>query len=280
VKFYGYEVKGAVRWMRIAGFSYQPSEFMKPCFAVVTGWILSLKYHGDFPSFKICALLYFIVAILLISQPDFGMLVLTTAVFAVQLFVSGLPIAWIFISIISGMFGVISAYFLLPHVATRINNFLDPANNENYQVAKSILAFEQGGLYGKGPGEGDVKQHLPDSHTDFIFAVAGEEFGAIICVILILVFAFIVIRTLIKLNNENDKFVQLAAVGIITQFGLQATINIGVTLNLLPTKGMTLPFISYGVSSPLAISLALGMLLGLTKRKTSLVKYKAQSLDV
>lgn len=280
VKFYGYEVKGAVRWMRIAGFSYQPSEFMKPCFAVVTGWILSLRYQEDFPSFRVCAVLYLIVAALLITQPDFGMLVLTTAVFAVQLFVGGLPTIWIFVSGIVGLFGVISAYFLLPHVATRINNFLDPAANENYQVTKSILAFEHGGLYGKGPGEGSIKQHLPDSHTDFIFAVAGEEFGAIICIMLIAVFAFIVLKTLIRLNSEDDKFVQLAAVGIITQFGLQATINMGVTLNLLPTKGMTLPFVSYGGSSTIAISLAIGMLLGLTKRQTSLVKYKANNIDI
>lgn len=280
VKFYGYEVKGAVRWMRVAGFSYQPSEFMKPCFAVVTGWILSLRYQEDFPSFRVCAVLYLIVAALLITQPDFGMLVLTTAVFAVQLFVGGLPTIWIFVSGIVGLFGVISAYILLPHVATRINNFLDPAANENYQVTKSILAFEHGGLYGMGPGEGSIKQHLPDSHTDFIFAVAGEEFGAIICIMLIAVFAFIVLKTLIRLNSEDDKFVQLAAVGIITQFGLQATINMGVTLNLLPTKGMTLPFVSYGGSSTIAISLAIGMLLGLTKRQTSLVKYKANNIDI
>ena len=280
VKFYGYEVKGAVRWMRVAGFSYQPSEFMKPCFAVVTGWILSLRYQEDFPSFKVCALLYLIVAALLITQPDFGMLVLTTVVFAVQLFVGGLPAIWIFVSGIIGLFGIVSAYLLLPHVATRINNFLDPAANENYQVTKSILAFEHGGLYGKGPGEGSIKQNLPDSHTDFIFAVAGEEFGAIICIMMIAVFAFIVLKTLIRLNSEDNKFVQLAAVGIITQFGLQATINMGVTLNLLPTKGMTLPFISYGGSSTIAIGLAIGMLLGLTKKQTSLVKYRVNNIDI
>ena len=280
VKFYGYEVKGATRWIKIVGFSYQPSEFIKPFLAIVTGWILSLGYNEDFPSFRVCMVLYGIVASLLIIQPDFGMLVLITAVFGTQLFVAGLPVIWLFLAIIGGFLGTISAYFFLPHVASRVNNFLDPENSENYQVVKSILAFEHGGLYGRGPGEGAVKQHLPDSHTDFIFAVAGEEFGAIICIMLISVFAFIVLRTLIRLSNENDKFVQLASVGIITQFGLQATINIGVTLNLLPTKGMTLPFISYGGSSTLAIALAVGMLLGLTKRKTSLVKYKMQDTDI
>jgi cell division protein FtsW len=280
VKFYGYEIKGATRWIRIIGFSYQPSEFIKPFFCIVTGWVLSLKYEEEFPSFRVCACLYGLVAALLIIQPDFGMLVLVTAVFGVQLFIAGLPLVWIMIAKISGLLGIISAYLLLPHVAARINNFLDPESNENYQVTKSILAFEHGGLYGRGPGEGLVKQHLPDSHTDFIFAVAGEEFGAIICIMLICVFAFIVLRTLIRLGDENNKFVQLSSIGLITQFGLQATINMGVTLNLLPTKGMTLPFISYGGSSTLAIALAIGMLLGLAKRKTSLVKYRRHHIDI
>ena len=280
MKFYGYEVKGATRWIRIAGFSYQPSEFMKPFFAVVIGWILSLKYEEDFPSISLCLILYIIVAILLIVQPDFGMLILTTAVFATQLFIAGLPRIWIFIAFIGSFGGIMSAYILLPHVTSRINSFLDPVGNENYQAEKSILAFEHGGLYGRGPGEGSIKQYLPDSHTDFIFAVAGEEFGAIICVMIMLVFAFIVLRTLFRLVGEEDKFVQLASTGLITQFGLQATINMGVTLNLLPTKGMTLPFISYGGSSTLAIAITVGMLLGLTKRKTSLVRYKAQHVDI
>jgi cell division protein FtsW len=183
VKFYGYEVKGAVRWIRVAGFSYQPSEFIKPFFAVVVGWVLSLQYdENDFPSFKICAMLYTLVAMLIIIQPDFGMLVLITAVFGIQLFVAGLPFVWIILAVISAFFGSLSAYLFLPHVTSRINSFLDPENSENYQITKSILAFENGGLYGKGPGEGSIKQYLPDSHTDFIFAVAGEEFGAIICV--------------------------------------------------------------------------------------------------
>ena len=279
VKIFGYEIKGATRWIRIAGFSYQPSEFLKPFFAVITGWILSLKYQEDFPSFQICIILYAIVGVLVLIQPDVGMLILITAIFATQLFVAGFPIIWIIVAFMGGFFGIVSAYFFLPHVAARINNFLDPLASENYQISKSILAFEEGGLYGRGPGEGSVKQHLPDSHTDFIFAVAGEEFGAIICIIIIAVFAFIVLRSLIRINNEQDKFVQLASVGIIAQFGLQAVINMGVTLNLLPTKGMTLPFISYGGSSTLAIGIAVGMLLGLTKHKTSLVKYRIEETD-
>lgn len=280
VKFYGFEVKGATRWINIGGFSYQPSEFMKPFFAVVTGWILSLHYYEEFPSFKVCFILFVSVAGLLIIQPDFGMLVMVSAVFGIQLFVAGLPIIWLFIAIFASVFGSIGAYLLLPHVASRINRFLDPVNSENYQVTRSLEAFESGGLYGKGPGEGSVKQFLPDSHTDFIFAVAGEEFGAIICLMIIITFAYIVIRILINLLHEDDKFIQIAAIGIISQFGLQAVINMGVSLNLLPTKGMTLPFISYGGSSTLAISIGMGMLLGLTKRKASLVKYRLQNVEI
>ncbi len=280
VKFYGFEVKGATRWINIGGFSYQPSEFMKPFFAVVTGWILSLHYHEDFPSFKVCFILFLCVAALLIIQPDFGMLVMVSAVFGIQLFVAGLPIIWLFIAIFASVFGSIGAYLLLPHVASRMNRFLDPVNSENYQVTRSLEAFESGGLYGKGPGEGSVKQFLPDSHTDFIFAVAGEEFGAIICLMIIITFAYIVIRMLVNLLHEDDKFTQIAAIGIISQFGLQAVINMGVSLNLLPTKGMTLPFISYGGSSTLAISIGMGMLLGLTKRKASLVKYRLQNVEI
>jgi len=280
VKFYGFEVKGATRWINIGGFSYQPSEFMKPFFAVVTGWILSLHYHEDFPSFKVCFILFLCVAALLIIQPDFGMLVMVSAVFGIQLFVAGLPIIWLFIAIFASVFGSIGAYLLLPHVASRINRFLDPVNSENYQVTRSLEAFESGGLYGKGPGEGSVKQFLPDSHTDFIFAVAGEEFGAIICLMIIITFAYIVIRMLVNLLHEDDKFTQIAAIGIISQFGLQAVINMGVSLNLLPTKGMTLPFISYGGSCTLAISIGMGMLLGLTKRKASLVKYRLQNVEI
>ena len=280
VKLYGFEVKGATRWINIGGFSYQPSEFIKPFFAVVTGWILSLHYHEDFPSFKVCFILFLCVAALLIIQPDFGMLVMVSAVFGIQLFVAGLPIIWLFIAIFASVFGSIGAYLLLPHVASRINRFLDPVNSENYQVTRSLEAFESGGLYGKGPGEGSVKQFLPDSHTDFIFAVAGEEFGAVICLMIIITFAYIVIRILANLLHEDDKFIQIAAIGIISQFGLQAVINMGVSLNLLPTKGMTLPFISYGGSSTLAISIGMGMLLGLTKRKASLIKYRLQNVEI
>lgn len=280
VKFYGYEVKGAKRWIHILGLSMQPSEFIKPFFVVVVGWILSLKFTSDFPSFFVSLALYFLVALLLITQPDFGMLIMITAVFGIQLFIAGMPLFWIILACFVSVAGVVGGYLWLPHVTKRINSFLDPNSSENYQIGKSIRAFEHGGLYGRGPGEGAVKQVLPDSHTDFIFAVAGEEFGAIICLIIIGIFAFIVIRCLLRVINEDDKFTQLAASGIIVQLGLQSIINMGVTLNLLPTKGMTLPFISYGGSSTLSIAIATGMVLGFTKHKTSLTKYKIQNIDI
>ena len=279
VKFFGYEVKGAKRWINIIGFSMQPSEFLKPCFSVMTAWILAMR-ENNVPSFSISISLYAVVALVLITQPDFGMLIMVTAVWCVQLFISGLPILWILIAIAGGIMGIFGAYTMLPHVAQRINSFLDPATSENYQVTKSIAAFENGGLYGRGPGEGSVKQVLPDSHTDFIFAVAGEEFGAVVCLIIAAIFAFIVIRGLVMLVYEEDRFTILASVGLLSQFGLQSIINMGVTLNLLPTKGMTLPFISYGGSSTLSVAIGMGMLLALTRQHTSLTKYKSQILEL
>lgn len=279
VKLYGYEVKGAKRWINLGGLSIQPSEFIKPFFAVVAGWILSLKQYPDFPGFTISAVLYALVAAVLITQPDFGMLIMITSVWGMQLFVAGMPLLWIMLAGVFSLIGVTAAYTLLPHVAQRINSFLDPASNENYQVSKSLMAFENGGFYGRGPGEGTVKQVLPDSHTDFIFAVAGEEFGAIVCLVIAAIFAFIVIRGLIRALREEDQYVLLAVTGLLSQFGLQAMINMGVTLNLLPTKGMTLPFISYGGSSTLAIAIGVGMLLAFTKRQTNVTRYKMRDDD-
>ncbi len=272
-KFYGYEVKGAVRWINLLGFSMQPSEFAKPFFAVTVGWILSLKFETDFPSFFVSLFLYSILAVLLLSQPDFGMFVMVSAVFCVQLFIAGMPVIWISFSMIGSTFCVVAAYFFLPHVTKRINSFLDPESSENYQVGKSLNAFSSGGFYGKGPGEGLVKQVLPDSHTDFIFAVAGEELGALVLSSIVLIFAFIVIKSFLKFLKEKDKFTQLAGIGITSQFGLQSAINMGVSLNLLPTKGMTLPFISYGGCSTLTMAISMGMLLAFTRERLYLEKY-------
>lgn len=264
----GYENKGAIRWLHIGGMSIQPSEFMKPCFAVVLGWVFSQHFTSrDLPAYRIAAGIYALAVLLLIMQPDFGMSVTVTAVFGVQFFLAGMPFMWVALLLGGFMIGAFAAYQFLPHVTQRIDRFLDPTTGDNYQVQQSLEAFRQGGLIGKGPGEGVVKQSIPDAHTDFIFAVVGEEFGMIVCMAIMALFAFIVLRGLMRLREETDHFTIIAVAGILTQFGMQAFINMGVAVNLLPAKGMTLPFLSYGGSSLMAVALGMGMMLGLTRRK-------------
>ncbi|MFN7038527.1 MAG: putative lipid II flippase FtsW [Alphaproteobacteria bacterium] len=275
VLFSGTEIKGARRWIQCFGLSIQPSEFTKPFFAVLIGWVLSQKQKSqEFPIFKISIILYLIVVTLLILQPDFGMVVTISLVWGAQLFLAGLPLFWIFAATIIAIFGVTGAYIFLPHVNQRINNFIDPAVSENYQIKKSLEAFSHGGLYGRGPGEGTVKQVLPDSHCDFIFAVIGEELGIIVCLIVLFLFAFIVIRGFFRILTESDSFIFLSTSGLLMQFGMQSVINMGVTLNLFPTKGMTLPFVSYGGSSMLAIAVGIGIILAMTKKRIEVNKFK------
>lgn len=272
VKFYGYEVKGARRWINILGFSLQPSEFIKPCFAVFTGWVFSCFTHKNV-SFVVSAAVYLLVAVLLIIQPDLGMLITLTGIWGVQLFIAGLPYIWIIGAFISMTIGMLLAYEFLPHVTARIDSFLNPNLHENYQVSQSLNAFKHGGLFGTGPGEGTIKHNIPDSHADFIFAVAGEEFGSVLCSFISLVFAFIVLRGIIGLIRKKDEFTILASAGILSQLALQSIINMGVSLNLLPTKGMTLPFISYGGSSTISIGIAIGMLLTFSKTNITNTRY-------
>ncbi len=273
VLFVGVEIKGAKRWISIAGFSVQPSEFAKTFFVVLTAWILSRKYtRPEFKSFNIAIILYCIFVGLLILEPDFGTTVIVTVIWGGQMFLAGLP--WVFAIIVGAVAitGAVAAYAFFPHVAARINNFIDPSTGDNYQVTKSLQSFLSGGLFGRGPGQGIVKDKLPDSHTDFIFAVAGEELGLIACLIIVLLFAFIVIRGLMKLTEEDDIFVVFAVGGILMQFGLQALINMSVALHFIPTKGMTLPFISYGGSSMLAVAMAMGIVLALTRKRYGIKK--------
>lgn len=263
----GDEAKGAKRWLYIAGFSLQPSEFVKPFFIIVTAWCLSAaKSRSDFNSLYILTFIYGLFVFLLILQPDFGMVILVSLIWATQLFVSGFPLIWITGFVLILFIGCLLAYSFLPHVAYRINNFI-AATGDNYQINKAIQAFKSGGFTGKGPGEGVVKQYLPDSHTDFIFAVAGEEFGAVLCLSIIFLYAVIVFRGFKRISNEIDLFIIYATSGLLVQFAMQAIINIGVALHLLPTKGMTLPFISYGGSSLLATAIGVGMILSLTRKK-------------
>lgn len=281
VKFYGYEVKGAKRWISLAGMSLQPSEFMKVFFTVISAWLLSIYHQNkEFLTIQITFLLYLIVAALLLLQPDFGMFVTISAIWGVQLVVAGMPLILMLIGIILGGFAVSGAYIFLPHVAARVNKFLDKDLQENYQVMKSLKALEYGGLYGKGPGEGVIKQYIPDCHCDFIFAVAAEEFGSLISVAIILIYALIVIRTILNLFSERSYFVIFAVSGLVSQIAIQSIINIGVNLNLLPTKGMTLPFVSYGGSSTIAVAITMGIILSLTKTKIDVNSYKLKNIEI
>lgn len=268
VLFYGEEIKGSTRWLSIAGFSFQPSEFMKPFLIMVVGWILAEKhFNKGFPGFAVAATVFATVIILLVLQPDIGMSLTVAFVFAAQMFLAGIPLFWVGAAIISAATSIVGAYFFLPHVTKRIDRFLDPASGDNYQVDKSLQAFANGGLYGRGPGEGRIKELIPDSHTDFIFSVAGEELGLVACLLIVALFAFVVVHGFIKIMNQSDLFVLFSCSGLLIQFGIQAIINMGVALNLMPTKGMTLPFISYGGSSSLAMAIGIGMVLALTRKR-------------
>ena len=266
--FMGMETKGAKRWLTLLSVSVQPSEFLKPCMAVVMAWIFHLRnQYVGFPGWRIATGLYALVVILLLIQPDLGMTITISVMWALQFFLAGLPVVWVLLLPIGGALGFFGAYHVFSHVRKRIDNFLDPTSGDNYQVEKSLEAFGNGGWFGQGPGEGKVKLSLPDSHTDFVFAVAGEEFGLIACLIIVFLFAFIVLRGMYKIRNENDFFIVVAVAGLLAQFGIQAIINMGVAVNLLPAKGMTLPFLSYGGSSLIAIALGMGMMLALTRRR-------------
>jgi len=268
--FAGYETKGASRWIRILGFTLQPSEFIKPTFVVVSAWLLEgSKKFDDFPGALLSAGLYFVTVTMLLLQPDIGMTVVISAVWVFQLFLAGLPLLLVSILGICAVIGGVGAYFTFGHFHDRVQQFLFSGGELSYQVKKSMEAFESGNLLGRGPGEGVVKMHLPDAHTDFIFAVAGEEFGVWLCLLIILLFALIVIRALRLSLKDNNLFIIYASAGLAATFGLQSIINMASTLHLMPTKGMTLPFISYGGSSIFASALGMGMLLALTRRNST-----------
>lgn len=264
----GPEVKGATRWLSLAGASLQPSEFVKPCLAVTAAWMFASQKEGEgVPGNLIATVLFLAVVGVLVAQPDYGMTVVVTAVWLGQFFIAGLPMIIVVGTGLLAIVFAVLAYLYVPHVTSRVDRFIDPASGDNYQIERAMEALSNGGIFGRGPGEGMVKLGLPDAHTDFIFAVAGEEFGLIACLLIVAAFAFITLRGFVRLLREEDLFVLLAGSGLVMLFALQAMINIGVNLRLLPTKGMTLPFISYGGSSLLALAIAMGMLLALTRRR-------------
>jgi cell division protein FtsW len=268
ILFLGPEVKGARRWLQLGGFSLQPSEFVKPAFVVLTAWLFNeSQKRKDVPGLELAILLYAVFALLLVLQPDFGQTLLVTLVWGALFFMAGINMIWIAVLAALGIGGLVASYMLVPHVASRIDRFLYPASGDTYQTDRSLDSFIHGGWFGRGPGEGTVKDVLPDSHTDFIFAVAAEEYGLIACLILLTLFAFIVLRGLSKASQEPDGFIRHAVAGLIMLFGLQTLINMAVNVGLLPAKGMTLPFISYGGSSLLAMALTMGFALGLTRKR-------------
>ena len=265
--FWGEETKGASRWIRVLGFSLQPSEFIKPTFAVVAAWLFDAqKKYQDIPGTLLSSILFAATLTLLLLQPDIGMSFVVTVIWGFQLFLNGLSLILVGFAILAGIIALVVAFFVFPHFHTRVMQFVASENEVSYQVKKAMEAFENGNLFGRGPGEGVVKLNIPDAHTDFIFAVAGEEFGLILCLILVGLFAAIVIRSMLISLKDNNLFIILSSAALSASFGLQGIINMASTLHLIPTKGMTLPFISYGGSSILATSLGIGMLLAITRK--------------
>jgi cell division protein FtsW len=270
----GTEIKGATRWVTIAGFSLQPSEFVKPCFAVVAAWMFAAQHGAErVPGNAIAIALYGLVLGLLLLQPDLGMAVVVSATWFAQFFLAGLSLVWVGLLAAIGVAGLVGAYFMFDHVHERVDAFLDPTAGDRYQIDRSLEAFANGGWFGRGPGEGTVKLVLPDAHSDFVFSVMGEEFGTVVGLFIIVVFGFVILRGIARLMNEQNLFVLLAASGLLVSFGLQAAINMASSLSMIPTKGMTLPFISYGGSSLRALSLTMGMLLALTRKRPGMGEF-------
>ncbi len=264
--FIGAEVKGSRRWIYIAGMSVQPSEYMKPAFVVICAWLFAENARQpDIPGNLFAMILLGLVVALLVAQPDVGQTMLITATWGAMFFMAGMSWIWIILLGVVGVAGGFGAYAVFPHVSERVDRFLT-GEGDTFQVDMGREAIIRGGWWGQGPGEGTVKRILPDSHTDFVFAVAAEEFGIILCFFILAVFAFVVLRGLRTAQKEPDDFSRYAIGGLVILFGFQSVINMAVNLQLMPAKGMTLPFISYGGSSLLAIAISMGMVLALTRK--------------
>ena len=278
--FIGQEVKGARRWINLAGFSIQPSEFVKPAFIIVVAWLFADRLRRpEIPGHLFAVLLLAVVLALLVAQPDIGQTLLTASAWAAVFFVAGMPVFWVLVGLCIAGGGLYAAYMFVPHVTLRVNHFLDklrgegkmapgaPKNAQDFQAQQAHDSFINGGWFGRGPGEGTVKRMLPDSHTDYIFAVVGEEYGIVTCGLIAAIFGYIVFRGLWHASREEDPFIRFAIVGLVVLIGVQSGINIAVNLQLMPAKGMTLPFISYGGSSLIATAFEMGALIALTRRR-------------
>lgn len=265
---FGPEIKGAHRWISIGPIGLQPSEFVKPAFVILAAWAFSEgARRSDMPGAVLALLLLPATIIPLVMQPDFGQTMLITIVWAGLFFVAGLHWFWVLGLGGAGLLGIGAAYEFLPHVRERIQRFMNKDSGDTFQVDVALDSFRSGSWLGRGPGEGTVKRILPDAHTDFIFAVTAEEFGVLICIGILVLFGFIVLRGLSLARRNEDTFCRLAVTGLVMLFGLQASINMMVNVHLMPAKGMTLPFISYGGSSLLSLALGTGFLIALTRRR-------------
>ena len=264
----GPEVKGARRWITLVGLNIQASEAAKPAFVVIAAWLFAESARRpEMPATSIALVLLLMLVSLLVMEPDFGQTMLTLMVWGSLFFIAGMRMIWVAGLAGAASAGLFAAYLLVPHVAGRIQRFMNPASGDTFQVDTAMEAFANGGWFGLGPGEGIAKRNLPDSHTDFVFAVAAEEFGIVLCLALVTLFAFIVIRALSRAYATEDMFARFAASGLAIMFGVQAAINMSVSLQLIPAKGMTLPFISYGGSSIVSVAYGVGMLLALTRMR-------------
>ena len=262
----GEEVNGARRWIGVGFTQFQPSEFLKPMFIVSIAWLLSLKERDpSLPMVPLTAVLTGIVALLLMQQPNFGETIIFVAAWVLLLALSGAPMRYLYLLGAAGLAALLLAYLFYPVATARIDGFLF-AEGDNYQVDSALRTLTAGGMFGAGPGAGTRKFSLPEPHTDYIFSVIGEEFGIVACLAIAILYLTIVARVLIRLLHEEDKFLVLAAAGLVCQFGLQALINMAVNVHIAPSKGMTLPFISYGGSSMVALSIGFGLLLAFSRR--------------
>ena len=261
----GSEIKGATRWITIAGINLQPSEFAKPFFAIVSAWLLTLWREGqDFPGWIYSAALMAILVGILVLQPDIGMTFLVAVTWGFQMFLAGLPMLLVIGIVALAPLGLWAAYRTLDHVEKRIDRFFEGGA---WQVEQARDSFANGGLLGVGPGDGTVKLHLPDAHSDFIFAVAAEEYGALACLSLIGLYGFIVLRGFARTMSDEGLFVLIAGSSLLAQFGVQAAIHMASSADFIPTKGMTLPLISYGGSSLVASGVTMGLILALTRQR-------------
>jgi cell division protein FtsW len=265
---FGAEVKGSRRWISVIGISVQASEFVKPTFVILIAWLFSESARRpEMPATSLALSGLMIVVALLVLEPDFGQTMLIVVVWGALFFMAGMRMIWVFGLAGAGAAGLFTAYLFVPHVAGRIRRFMDPASGDTFQVDMAMESFTRGGWFGQGPGEGTVKRILPDSHTDFVFAVAAEEFGIVLCLALLALFSFIVIRSLRNAYRSDDLFTRFASAGLAMLFGVQSAINMAVNAHLIPAKGMTLPFISYGGSSMISMAYGMGMLLALTRQR-------------